>query len=140
MDRRQLLASTGSLALVGSAGCLDRVIGGGEAYDIGMSANAFQPVEFETRVGETVIWKNDGSRAHTVTAYDDRIPDDADFFATGDFDNQGEAFEAWHEDTGGNLYTGERFEYTFEIPGTYEYYCIPHERHGMTGSVIVAEN
>lgn len=140
MHRRQLLASTGSLLLLGTAGCLDRITGAGEAYDIGMSANAFEPVEFETRVGETVIWKNDGSRAHTVTAYEDRIPEGASYFATGDFENQAEAFDAWHDDTEGNLYTGERFEYTFELPGTYEYYCIPHESHGMVGSVIVTED
>ena len=29
------------------------------------------------------------------------------------------------------------FSFTFEEPGTYDYFCIPHEKMGMVGSVTV---
>ncbi|WP_241997224.1 plastocyanin/azurin family copper-binding protein [Halorubrum sp. SD626R] len=31
----------------------------------------------------------------------------------------------------------ENYEHTFEEPGTYEYFCIPHEGSGMVGTVRV---
>ncbi|MGK7368886.1 MAG: cupredoxin domain-containing protein, partial [Candidatus Halalkalibacterium sp. M3_1C_030] len=31
----------------------------------------------------------------------------------------------------------QTFEHTFEIPGTYKYFCIPHEGTRMYGWVIV---
>jgi plastocyanin len=27
--------------------------------------------------------------------------------------------------------------HTFDVPGTYQYFCIPHEMAGMTGTVVV---
>jgi hypothetical protein len=33
--------------------------------------------------------------------------------------------------------SGESFSYTFDEPGTYEYFCIPHEDLGMVGTVTV---
>lgn len=32
---------------------------------------------------------------------------------------------------------GEKFSYTFTVPGTYEFHCHPHEEQGMKGSLIV---
>ncbi len=32
---------------------------------------------------------------------------------------------------------GEKFTYTFTIPGTYKFHCHPHEALGMTGTLIV---
>lgn len=119
------------------SGCTELVSLGREEYDIGMSANAFLPRELVVGVGETVVWKNDGSRAHTVTAYDDRIPEDAEYFASGGYNSQHAAWEAWHSHEGGNLYSGERYEHVFDIPGRYEYFCVPHERHDMAGTIVV---
>jgi hypothetical protein len=33
--------------------------------------------------------------------------------------------------------SGGTFSFTFEEPGTYDYFCIPHESLGMIGSVTV---
>jgi hypothetical protein len=33
--------------------------------------------------------------------------------------------------------TDGTFSFTFEEPGTYDYFCIPHESMGMIGSVTV---
>ncbi|MCH7661482.1 MAG: halocyanin [Euryarchaeota archaeon] len=90
-------------------------------------------------VGDTVIWENTGSRAHTVTAYDGGQPEGAVFFATGEFDNEHDARTAWYDDRAGSIYTGDRFEHTFETPGEHDYYCVPHERGGMVGRIIVEE-
>jgi hypothetical protein len=35
--------------------------------------------------------------------------------------------------------SGGTFSYTFEEPGRYDYYCIPHESLGMVGSVTVSD-
>ena len=138
MDRRAFLVGSVS-ASVGLAGCL------GEAqkqrdYDIGMAASAFLPQDdFEPRVGEPVVWRNTGMRAHTVTAYSSGIPSDATFFASGGFETTAAAREAWQQNSGGAIYGGETYEYTFETPGSYNYFCIPHEPAGMVGSFEVVE-
>ncbi|PSP69167.1 halocyanin, partial [Halobacteriales archaeon QH_9_66_26] len=35
--------------------------------------------------------------------------------------------------------SGETFEVTFDVPGTYDYFCIPHERAGMQDEFTVVE-
>lgn len=142
MDRRAFLAAAGTTVAVVGAGCLDGgpfdVGGLGEDdFDVGMSANAFLPDSLEVEVGETVVWGNNGSRGHTVTAYDDAIPESAAFFASGGYESTAAAREDWRRDGGGNLRPGETFEHTFEVAGTHHYFCIPHERGGMTGRVVV---
>lgn len=32
---------------------------------------------------------------------------------------------------------GEKFSYTFTVPGTYQFHCHPHEQLGMKGTIIV---
>lgn len=32
---------------------------------------------------------------------------------------------------------GDKFSYTFTVPGTYQFHCHPHEEQGMKGSLIV---
>ncbi len=34
---------------------------------------------------------------------------------------------------------GEQFEVTLEVPGVYDYYCLPHESSGMVGRIVVGE-
>jgi len=56
------------------------------------------------------------------------------YFASGEFDSEGTARDNINE---GLVAAGEAYEHTFERAGTYEYYCIPHESSGMTGTVRV---
>jgi len=135
MHRRAFLA-TGAAALTG--GCLS-ALGGGNDYDIGMSSQAFDPQTIEVEVGTEVVWRNTNSRGHTVTAYEAGIPDGAAYFATGGFDTEDAAREAWRDDGSGNIYGGETFSYTVEVAGTYDYFCIPHESGGMVGRINVIE-
>jgi plastocyanin len=94
----------------------------------------FDPKRLTISAGTTVKWTNDSAVGHTVTAYDSRIPTNATYFASGGFDSEEAARNAV---SGGLLASGEVYEHTFEISGTYEYVCIPHESSGMTGTVVV---
>jgi len=77
-------------------------------------------------VGKTVRWKNDSVIVHTVTADAEkatmeksvRLPEGATPFHSGDLEPK------------------ETFEYTFEVPGRYRYFYVPHEA-AMRGTVVV---
>jgi plastocyanin len=139
MQRRRFLASAGAatVATVVSAGCLG--LGpSSDSYDVGMTAQAFRPETITISVGEEVVWKNISTRAHSVTAYEGTLPDGAAYFATGEFETETAAREAW-EENGGVIHNGETYAHRFETPGEHPYYCIPHETAGMVGKVIVEE-
>ena len=95
---------------------------------------AFDPKTVTVSAGTTVRWVNDSDVGHTVTAYGDRIPTEAAYFASGGFESER---AARNDVSGGLLATDETYEHTFDITGTYEYVCIPHESSGMTGTVTV---
>src|SRR6056297_225728 len=85
--------------------------------------------------GTTVVWENVGSIGHSVTAYEDEIPDEAEFFASGGFDGEQAARDAYPE---GEVAGGETYQHTFEVEGTYGYFCIPHETAGMVAELTVS--
>ena len=94
----------------------------------------FEPETVTIKAGDTLEWTNESSESHTVTAYDDGVPSDGDYFASGGFDDESAA----RDDLAGGLMTqGDTFEVTFADPGTYEYFCIPHESSGMKGTIVV---
>lgn len=82
--------------------------------NVSITDDEFTPAEVGIEVGETVVWTNDGERAHTVTAED------------GSFDS-------------GFMGANAVFEQTFDEPGTYYYFCSYHgePRSGMWGVVNV---
>jgi len=141
MNRRKYLAALGAAGSVGLSGCGLFERDGpceGRDCDVGMTGNSFVPREIEVSVGETVVWRNTSARAHTVTAYENSLPEGAAFFASGEFDAQDAAVEGWRDGEGG-LESEDTFEHTFETTGTVRYYCIPHEAADMTGTVTVVE-
>ena len=138
MHRRRFLGRVGLAGVavgvpVAAAGCLD------EGYDVGMTADGFVPDELTIGVGETVIWENTSTRRHTVTAYENAIPNEAEYFASGGFDDERSARDAFWSEFAGEIDNGDRFSHTFEVPGRYDYVCIPHEEGGMYATVIVEE-
>ncbi|MDR5674301.1 Halocyanin [Halalkaliarchaeum sp. AArc-CO] len=137
MKRRRVLAAAGTAAVTGLAGCSSVL--GDEEYDVGMTATEFVPEELIVEVGTTVVWKNTSARAHTVTAYENLIPEDADYFASGGYDDELTARQEWWDDYGGIMESGDTFSHTFEVPGEYGYVCVPHETGGMTGRVFVED-
>lgn len=136
MNRRGFLAVAGA-GVATLAGCTVGGLSDGD-YDIGMSANEFLPQRYEIELGETVVWGNNGSRGHTVTAYD-TLPDGASFFASGGFESQAEAETEWANTGAGNIPPGETFMHTFDVAGEHPYYCIPHEDAGMVGTIVVVD-
>lgn len=89
----------------------------------------FVPSEITVRVGDTVEWRNTSQLVHTVTA-DPSLANDPDHVQLPD---GAETFNS------GNIPPGETFRHTFEVAGTYEYVCLPHEMEGMRGTVVVRE-
>jgi plastocyanin len=77
----------------------------------------YLPYSLTIQVGDTVLWSNDDTAAHTVTS---GTPDGID----GVFDS-------------GLFMSGNTFDYTFDKSGTYPYFCMVHP--WMIGEVIVNE-
>ena len=137
MDRRSFLAAAGATTLGSLAGCVAGQTGARD-YDVGMTAQTFEPATITVSVGEEVVWANTSARAHSVTAYEAAIPEESEFFATGGYESEMEAREAWANGKGA-IKTGQDYTHTFEVPGEYRYFCIPHEEAGMIGTVVVEE-
>ncbi len=77
----------------------------------------YLPYSLEIQVGDTVLWSNDDTAAHTVSS---GTPDGMD----GIFDS--------------NLFmSGTTFEFTFDKSGAYPYFCMVHP--WMTGEITVNE-
>lgn len=122
------MLTAGSTTVVGTASAQTDT-----SLDIGMYTEDgeyfFDPVGLYVEPGDTVTWINE-SGAHTTTSYSPgnpsasvrRIPEEA---------------EPWHSGT--FVESGATFEYTFEIEGTYEFYCVPHKTLGMVGRIVCGE-
>lgn len=101
------------------------------------AAQEFSPATITVSVGETITFVNGSDEAHTVTAYEAAIPNDGRYFASGDFDSEEAALA---DLSAGLIDPGATYEVTLEEAGTYEYFCIPHEGQGMTGSIVVGKD
>jgi plastocyanin len=114
-----------------TAGC------SGSGNRVGMvDGQAFDPETLTVAPGATVAFVNESEEAHTVTAYEDELPDGAPYFASGGFDSEPAAREGVGD---GLVPSGETYEVTFDEPGTYRYFCIPHEGEPMRGTIVVEE-
>ncbi|MDS0280889.1 cupredoxin domain-containing protein [Haloarcula onubensis] len=142
MDRRTILRVSGVTLAAGLAGCggsssADTPAGSGTENDtlVEMTDDlAFEPSELTVSVGDTVTWENTGSVPHSVTAYEDELPDGATYFASGGFDSESAARDNYP--TEGAVGADETYEHTFETAGEFPYFCIPHES-GMKGTIVV---
>ncbi|HZA39454.1 MAG TPA: plastocyanin/azurin family copper-binding protein [Actinomycetota bacterium] len=113
------------------------VCSGENSGDVAMtSAQRFDPSTITVSVGEPVVFVNNSNEAHTVTAVEDTLPDGGSYFASGGFTDEAAARS---NPSDGFILEGEIFEIEFGAPGTYEYFCIPHESSGMRGTIIVEE-
>lgn len=129
--RRLLLTACGGLLL--SLTVLRRASAADE-FTIRMAGTAsgshvwFRPRGLWLPVGHAVRWVNtDAGNVHTVTAYHPdnhkplRIPAQA---------------RPWDS---GYLMPDESFVMVFDVPGVYDYFCVPHEQAGMVGRIIVGD-
>jgi plastocyanin len=101
-----LLATMGLLLLAGTPAR------GADVVMIDVSDFAYQPQTITIQVGDTIQWNNSDGVDHTATSVD----------------GSPAAFDVY-------LAAGAWGSQTFDTPGTYDYYCIPHPF--MTGSIVV---
>jgi plastocyanin len=87
----------------------------------------FDPDRVTIHVGQTIEWTNRSHFRHTVTddpamagqSMDAMLPSGAKGFSSEE------------------LAPGSSFRLTLTVPGTYKYFCMPHEGIGMLGEIIV---
>ena len=133
MKKTKLIMALTAAAVLASCGPTDEPTTESETRAAGetvrLEAIAFQPAELTIKAGTTVTWVNeDEGVAHTATSGTPKkegIPGQTD-------DTPGKpdgVFEGSFEEA------GDTYEFTFEKPGTYRYFCEIHAP--MTGTVVV---
>ncbi len=90
---------------------------------------AFEPASVVLEVGGTVTWVNESTMDHTSTANIKKAADETNVELP-------QGAKPWDS---GFVKPDESFSLTFDKPGTYRYFCIPHEKVGMTGIIEVVE-
>lgn len=137
VSRRGFLTGAGAAALSAKAA---GTAGAQQTRTIEMTDNlVFDPDDTTVPPGTTVVWENVGRIGHSVTAYEEDIPADAAYFASGGFDDEQTARNSYAagDPDSGDVGGGATFEHTFEVEGEYEYFCVPHESVGMIASLTV---
>lgn len=127
--RRKVLLAGGSLLMLAPIVHRARAAEGVVIDMAGTASGAhvwFRPRGVRLRPGQAVRWVNrDAGNVHTVTAYHpdngkpQRIPVQA---------------ASWNS---GYLMPETDFVMVFDVPGVYDYFCIPHEQAGMVGRIVV---
>lgn len=99
-----------------------------DLFVVGMN-NRLRYVPDEIRImrGDTVEWRNLQTYPHTITADPARVSNRANV----ELPEGAEPFDS------GRVRGGGVWRRTFTVPGVYRYLCLPHERQGMFGTVIV---
>lgn len=87
----------------------------GDEVTVGMEDRFFDEANITVEPGTTVTWVQRGQYGHTTTSYDGLW--DSGLIEGG---------------------TDGTSSYTFEEPGTYKYFCGPHEKMGMVGTVTMS--
>ena len=87
----------------------------------------YAPAKVAIKVGDTVRWVNGGETVHSVStsAANAQNPKDTSM------PKGATAFDSGFIPPGGD------YSYTFTVPGTYRYFCLPHEKAGMVGMIVV---
>ena len=132
MQRRNFLWGGGGMAAVLSLS--PGLATGSSVVEITMQGRRdgskvwFDPYGVLIQPGQTVRWTNkDKGNAHTATAY-----------ALDNYDHPRRIPEGAKPFDSDYLLPNESFEVTLDVPGLYDYFCIPHELSGMVGRIVVA--
>jgi plastocyanin len=86
----------------------------------------FLPVTACLKTGGTVTWKSTSSITHTTT-------DEPSLAAVASDSVLPKGAAGWNH----ILAAGASFSLKLTVPGTYKYFCIPHETLGMVASITV---
>jgi plastocyanin len=87
----------------------------------------FVPLTVTIDKGDTVEWINNAASLHSVTTNPAVAQDPKDVSAPAG----AKPFDS------GFMTPGAKWSYTFTVPGTYKYLCLPHEKDHMVGIVVV---
>jgi plastocyanin len=87
------------------------------------------PAKVTIKVGQTVEWINNAATLHDVNADVSSVQNTKDV----SIPPGAKPFDS------GFMRPGMTFDYTFTVPGTYRYTCVPHEKDGMNGTVVVTK-
>jgi plastocyanin len=128
-NRRQtLVAIAAGTATLGLNAIGSPASAGDAAKTVSMNDKLqFTPATLTVHPGDEVVWHNASQLVHTVTA-------DPALAATASSTQLPAGAKPFNS---GNLEPGGTFRHVFTTPGTYKYFCIPHEAAGMTGQVVV---
>lgn len=122
--------SGGAATAPGAPGAPGAAAGAGDTAVVGMDNRLrFLPDTIRVRVRQPVRWENGSDVVHTVTA----DPVMAAVESSVSLPEGASAFDS------GDIVPGASYTRVFTVPGTYTYFCIPHERLAMVGTVIVEE-
>ena len=103
--------------------------GGAQSQTINMmDSYQFQPATLTVARGTTVTWMNAGQQPHTVTDDSSKAANRADAQLPS-------GAQSWDS---GFIEAGKTFTHTFDTPGDYTYFCMPHEALGMVGHITVS--
>jgi plastocyanin len=123
--RASLGKAAGTAAVAVAASAL--LAGGAMAQEVLLGANGgvlvFEPSEFTVKAGDTITFKNNAGYPHNVVFDEDEVPSGVDATKI----SQEEYLNA----------PGETYSVTLTVPGTYSFYCEPHQGAGMVGKVTV---
>jgi plastocyanin len=89
----------------------------------------YKPLKVTVKVGQTVEWINNAETLHSVTTDADSAQKPTDV----SLPPGAKPFDS------GFMKPGAIFDYKFTVPGTYKYLCLPHEKDGMIGTVVVSK-
>ncbi len=89
----------------------------------------FVPEKVTIKVGDTVEWNNNAASLHSVTTNKSVAQNPGDVSSPAG----AKPFDS------GFMPPGAKWSYNFTVPGTYKYLCLPHEKDGMVGYVVVTK-
>lgn len=126
--RRRFLRLAGGGLLIGVMGAASCGGEGESSTTVNMTdALRFDPETVTVGRGGTVTWTNTSQIPHTATCDPKLAVDPAHVSLPA-------GAEPWDS---GLVQQGASWSRTFETPGTYQYFCVPHETAGMIGHVVV---
>lgn len=91
----------------------------------------FDPENITIKSGDTIEWVNDSSMPHTATDDPEQNPVSE---SHPEYVLLPDGAEPWGSEL---LQPGEHYLHTFDTPGAYKYFCVPHVLSGMRGSITV---
>ncbi len=90
--------------------------------DYEVPSMTFVPRSLTIEPGDVVTWVNEIDEEHNVVTFPDGYPRGAEAFQSPLMKR-----------------AGERFSHRFDVPGTYEYHCMPHLPMTMQGIIVVGQ-